>query len=471
MTARAVHWNEGMFLRPHHLQAAQRYTSEQLHRSSQFDQHYNWGLRAIDLDPEALANHRLVVRSLQIRLRDGTIVSVPEDGELPEINLKPVLASDSTTTIFLAVPVVHLGRANLAGERPVEGGRYLVDALNLEDENTGLNPQPIEVRRLNLQLLLSTQDHAGFEVLPIACFEKSAGADTTPKLHLPYIPPVVGCDAWAPLRTDVLQAIYDRIGRKIELLSDMVLSRGISLETQSQGDALIVNHLRVLNEAYALLNILAFAQGVHPLAAYAELCRLVGQLAFFGETRRAPDLPRYDHDDLGRCFYAVKKHIDSLLYGITEPDYKARPFEGAGKRMQVTLEPAWLESVWQMYVGVKSPLKAEECISLLTKGQLDMKIGSSEKVDRIFQMGAMGLKFTHTPTPPRALPHVAGLIYFQVSRDSEEWENVRKSLTLAIRLNELKIAGNIQGQRVLTIQRADGQPTTMEFTLYVVKGT
>ena len=470
MTARAVHWNEGMFLRPHHLQAAQRYTSEQLHRSSQFDQHYNWGLRALDLDKEALANHRLVVRALQIRLRDGTIVSVPEDGELPEINLKPVLASDSTVTVFLAVPGVHLGRANLAGEKPIEGGRYLVDALDLEDENTGLNPQPVEVRRLNLQLLLSSQDHAGFEVLPIACFEKSAGADATPKLQLAYIPPVVGCDAWTPLQGDVLQAIYDRIGRKIEILSDMVLSRGISLETTSQGDALIVNHLRVLNEAYALLNILAFAQGVHPLTAYYELCRVVGQLAFFGETRRTPELPRYDHDDLGRCFYAVKKHIDSLLYDIQEPDYKSRPFEGAGKRMQVTLEPAWLESIWQMFVAVKSPLRPEECISLLTKGQLDMKIGSSEKVDRIFQMGALGLKFTHMPTPPRALPNVAGMVYFQVSRDSEEWENVRRSLSLAIRLNESKIAGNIQGQRVLTIQRADGQPTTMEFTLYVVKG-
>ena len=470
MTARAVHWNEGMFLRPHHLQAAQRYASAHLHRSSLFDQHYNWGLRSLDIDKEALANHRLVVRALQIRLRDGTIVSVPEDGELPEINLKTAFGADSTATVYLGVPVVHVGRANLAGERPLEGGRYLVDTLDLEDENTGLNPQPVEVRRLNLQLLLSTQDHAGFEVLPIASFEKSAGADATPKVYLPYIPPVVGCDAWPPLATDILQAIYDRVGRKIEILSDMVLSRGISLETQSQGDALIVNHLRVLNEAYALLGILAFAQGVHPLTAYYELCRLVGQLAFFGETRRAPDLPRYDHDDLGRCFYAVKKHIDSLLYEIKEPDYKSRPFEGAGKRMQVTLEPAWLETVWQMFVGVKSPLRPEECVGLLTKGQLDMKIGSSEKVDRIFQMGAMGLKFTHTPTPPRALPNVAGLVYFQVSRDSDEWENVRKTLTLAIRLNELKIVGNIQGQRVLTIQRADGQPTTMEFTLYVVKG-
>ncbi len=469
MTAREVHWHEGMFLRPHQLQAAQRHASTQLHTSSLWDQHYNWGLRAIEVEPDALANHRVVVRALQARLRDGTLVSVPDDGVLPALDLKPLLTGDSTLTLFLGVPVVHVGRANVAGSQPAEGGRYLLDTLDLEDENTGLNPQPVEVRRPNLQLLLSTQDHAGYEVLPLARFEKSAGADGTPKLQAAYIPPLLACDAWTPLLGDVLHAVYDRVGRKIDILADMVLSRGISLETQSQGDALVVNHLRVLNEAYALLNVLAFARGIHPLTAYYELCRFVGQLAFFGTTRRPPDLPRYDHDDLGGCFYAVKKEIDALLYDVKEPDYKSRPFEGAGKRMQVALEPSWLEAQWQMYVGVKTPVKPEECVAMLTKGQLDMKIGSSEKVDRIFQMGAAGLKFTHTPTPPRALPSIPGMNYFQVSRDGDEWQNVRQTLTLAIRLNELKIAGNIQGQRTLTILKSDGQTTTMEFTLFVVK--
>jgi len=469
MTAREVHFYEGMFLRPHHLQAAQRHAAELLHTSCTWDQHYNWGLRTIDIEADALANHRVVVRALQARLRDGTLIRVPEDGVLPALDLKPLLTGDNILTVYLGVPIVHLGRANVAGPRTNEGGRYLTDTLDLEDENTGLNPQPVEVRRPNLQLLLSTQDHAGYEVLPLAAFEKSTGADATPKLHLAYIPPILACDAWTPLLGDILHAVYDRIGRKIDILADMVLSRGISLETQSQGDALIVNHLRVLNEAYALLNILAFARGVHPLTAYYELCRLVGQLAFFGSTRRPPELPRYDHDNLGGCFYAVKKQIDALLYDIKEPDYKSRPFEGAGKRMQVALEPSWLEPVWHMYVGVKTPVDAKECVAMLTKGQLDMKIGSSEKVDRIFQMGAAGLKFTHTPTPPRALPSIPGMNYFQVSRDSEEWQNVRQTLTLAIRLNELKIAGNIQGQRTLTILKSDGQTTTMEFTLFVVK--
>src|SRR5437588_3175149 len=135
MSAREVHFYEGMFMRPHHLQAVHRHAAELLHTSSTWDQHYNWGLRAIDIEPDALANHRVVVRMLRARLRDGTLVSVPEDGVLPAVDLKPLLTGDATLTVFLGVPVVHVGRANIAGPRTAEGGRYLIDTLDLEDEN------------------------------------------------------------------------------------------------------------------------------------------------------------------------------------------------------------------------------------------------------------------------------------------------------------------------------------------------
>jgi type VI secretion system protein ImpJ len=469
MTAREVHWHEGMFLRPQHLQAAQRHLAHLGHVNGRWDHPFNWGLRAFVLDREALANHRFVIRTLEARLRDGSVVALPEDGALPALDLKAVLESEGVVTVFLAVPVLQLGRANVAEPQARQGGRYLTGSFDLEDENTGLDPQAVQVRRLNLQLLVSGEDQAGYEVLPLARLEKSSEASGTPQIHLPYIPPLLATDAWGPLHADILQAVYNRIGRKIELLADQVLSRGISLESHAQGDSLIIGQLRVLNEASALLKTMAFVRGCHPYPAYLELCRLVGQLAIFGDNRRTPDLPCYDHDDLGGCFYQTKRYLDGLLDQIVEPDYKQRPFEGAGLRMQVALEPSWLESVWEMYVGVKSPLPTDECISLLTRGQLDMKIGSSERVDRIFQLGAAGLKLTYSPTPPRALPSVQGLIYFQVSRDSDEWQNVQKSLTLAIRLNETRIAGSIEGQRTLTVRRTGAQTTTLEFTLYVLK--
>jgi type VI secretion system protein ImpJ len=87
------------------------------------------------------------------------------------------------------------------------------------------------------------------------------------------------------------------------------------------------------------------------------------------------------------------------------------------------------------------------------------------------------MEFTHAPLPPRVLPSSAGLTYFQVNRDAQksEWEQVRKSLTLAIRVNqnrfELGPTGNIHGQRVLALKQQGTQAaTTMEFTLFLVPG-
>jgi type VI secretion system protein ImpJ len=471
MTFRAVHWHEGMFLRPHHFQALQRNQYQLDHWNQQWTQHYNWGLRSIELDRDALSNFRFVVGSLKARLRDGTLVAIPEDGSLPPLDLKPAFEGNQALTVFLAVPILNLGKANVADTgAETDGTRFRLDTQELEDENTGVNPQPLIVRLLNLKLLLSTDDHTGFEILPIARIAKSLRAEATPEIDTGYIPPVVAHDGWKPLESDILHAVCDRVGKKIEVLAAQVVSRGISFDSQAQGDPLIFAQLRELNEAYALLQVMVFAQGVHPFFAYLELCRLVGQLSIFDASRRVPNLPRYDHDDLGGCFWHVKQLIDALLDNLQEPEYRERPFIGAGLRMQVALEPAWMEPSWQMFIGVQGSLEPEETIRLLTvAGHLDMKIGSSDRVDTIFRLGQAGLRFEHFPRPPRALPANANLVFFQVSRDSRqsEWQNVQKSLTLALRLNENRIVGNIQGQRVLNI-KIGNQTCTMQFTLYLV---
>jgi type VI secretion system protein ImpJ len=459
-----------MFLRPHHFQTAQRHWFHQSYLDEKWDHHYNWGLRSMELDPTGLANYRFVVRSLKARLRDGTLVSVPEDGSLPVVDLKSAFERNTTVKIFLAVPVMNLGRANVSVNGAAEAGRYFLDTQDLEDENTGINPQQIQVRLLNLKLL-STQDHAGYEVLPIARIEKSARAEATPQLDVGYIPPLLACDGWEPLKAGILEQVFDRIGKKQHMLGQLIVTRGISMESQSQGDRLILEQLRVLNEASALLGIMAFAQGVHPLTAYLELARLVGQLAIFNRKigPQTPSLPKYDHDDLGGCFYRLKHYLDGLL-DIEEPDYKERPFIGQALRMQVTMDGEWIHPGIELFVGVKSPLRPNDCVQMLTRpGILDMKIGSADRVDDIFRLGRRGLEFAHCPVPPRVLPTQQGLHYFQVNRASqqEEWGYVQQSLTLAIRMNENRIDGNIDGQKVLRI-RTGKDNTTMEFTLYVV---
>ena len=124
-----------------------------------------------------------------------------------------------------------------------------------------------------------------------------------------------------------------------------------------------------------------------------------------------------------------------------------------------------------MFIGGHSPrLTAAECVRLLTRGGLlDMKMGSAGRVEEIFKYGSPGLKFEYKAGPPGVLP--SGRTYLQVSRASqqEEWQDVQKSLTLAIRLNEKHIQGSIQGQQELRIAIA-GQTHTMQFNLYVLRG-
>src|SRR5690606_39093663 len=120
--------------------------------------------------------------------------------------------------------------------------------------------------------------------------------------------------------------VYDRIGKKLELLSAQVVSRAMTFDSQGQGDRQLLEQLRVLNSLYVPLGVHVFAQGIHPLAAYIELSRIIGQMAIFGPQRRPPHLPPYDHDDLGTCFWRAKQYIDELLDIVIEPEYRERAF-------------------------------------------------------------------------------------------------------------------------------------------------
>src|SRR5947209_16421606 len=127
MTVRSVHWHEGMFLRPHHFQTAQRHSLHFINRNEKWDVHYNWGLRSVELDLDALANSRLVVRSLQARMHDGTLLSIPEDGSLPVLELRNAFEQGNNVAVLLAVPTVNLGKANVSDNGRADAARYLLD--------------------------------------------------------------------------------------------------------------------------------------------------------------------------------------------------------------------------------------------------------------------------------------------------------------------------------------------------------
>ncbi len=466
-----VHWSEGLFLRPHHFQAADRYWTETLQTSEHWDHPYNYGVQAIELGEEAIANYQFQINVCHARMKDGTLISIEPGQEPDRVDLREAFESESTVRVFLAVPKLKMGSTNVAPPDDPGQSRYAQIDQSVQDESLGGNDQELQFRSPNIRLMLSTQDLAGYEVLPIAQVQRAGEKEAIPRVDQAYFPPTMAIDAWPPLGRDVVRAIYDIIGQKSEVLNQQISSRGTTMDTQQPGDLSRLVMLSELNQAYATLGVLGFAAGVHPFQAYVELVRIIGQLSIFGVGYRPPEVPHYDHDDLARIFYWAKKQIELLLGAIKPPQYEQRFFVGEGKGMQVALDPKWFNLEWEWFVGVSrgGELSEADCLTLLSPGGLNWKLGSARQVDRLFEFGAEGLHLTPLKQAPQALALGRNWLYFQVSRGNVAWKEVLETESLAMRLKDSLIVNRdeLRGTRDLIVAVA-GKQVPLQFALFAV---
>jgi type VI secretion system protein ImpJ len=437
----------------------------------------------IPVSAEAIANYQVQVTACHARLKDGTLVSL-DVGQEPDrvdlksaitglptpVELKEAFQAEARVRVYLAVPKLKLGRENVGRSDQPGDHRYAATKRSVQEEAHGGNEQDIEFRALRVRVLLSTQDLSGYELLPIAQIKRSGEEQAVPRLDDDYIPPLLAIDAWPPLAHDIVRGIYDIIGQKVEVLAEQVLNRGITLGSQEPGDLERVQMLTVLNAATAGLGDLVFLRGMHPFWVYQQLRQIVGSLSIFGPTRQTPEIPPYDHDELAKIFKWMKRQIEDLLRAVRDYEYEQRYFVGAGRGMQVTLEPKWLNPDWSWFVGVnRGNISEDECRTLLSAGNLDWKMGSSGQVDLLFKNRAPGVQLILLPQAPRALPSTGGWLYYQVTRGSPAWNDVQLTQTVAMRFKEELISNldSLQGQRKLVVS-ARAKQAVLEFALFAV---
>jgi type VI secretion system protein ImpJ len=454
-----------MFLLPQHFQAADRHAREVLTRSEEWFHPFAWGLRSVDLDRDAIANGALVVRSCEARFKDGTELSVPDDAAVDPVELNDALAgAGGQVTAYLAVPALQKGRPNVEPAATPDGPRYSVASEEFEDENTGGREQPISFRRTRARLLLSGQDHTGYQTLPLARVVRSNQPGSPPQLDSSYAPPLLCLDAWVPLWRSV-QALHHQIGARVEHMAAQLVDRGVSLDSQVPGDAERVLKLAELNGAFSYMEAVAYVRGLTPLSVYAELCRLAGRLAIFTAARRPPNMPGYDHEDLAGCFLTVIKYVQLGLDTVAPTAFEKRYFERAGERLQVSLEPGWLSGARSLFLGVETELSDQECQALLDA--MDMKVGSGAQVEGYYKRRLKGLSLRPVARPPRALPAGPGTVYFQVERDQTFWRDVDETHTLGIRMNLAHAV--FRSDRMLSVASPQGgRDVNLQFALYVI---
>ncbi len=437
MAKSPVHWYEGMFLKPQHFQAADRYDFERVREAEDWLVPHNYGFRLLDIDEAAVGNYRLVLRQCQARFKDGTILTVePDDGEAKvasdkgEAKFAPQVDSIDLTAAFKGVSEVIVYLAVPHAKSVAR--RYAVETIPVADENPPYEREEIEVRRIQARLLVSGEDIKDFAILPLARIVRTGKIGSPPQIDPLYVPPILAFRVSSPLAKSV-DDLFETIKGCVTEDADLMVGRKVTFQSRVLGDADRVLRLATLNAAQTTLQSVIQTRGLHPFAMYVELCRLLGQISIFGESRRPIEAPGYDHDDLGTIYARVIGEINRILGVKVKAPYVRRPFRFVPetKRYCVTLEPEWLREPYKLYLGVEtSELNDDECDDLLQKAT-DKALGSCEEVEELFLRRDAGLPIWPLKRPSQELP--SGVVYFELDRNPNYWDAIVRERCLGLR--------------------------------------
>jgi len=416
-----VHWREGMYLEAHHLQVMQRRLLDRMDSDRMLAWSFPYGVIEADLSYEALATGRVEFARLRVILRSGREVRVPGNADLQPLDIKAALdAADGSLLISLAVPVWQERRPNSCEN---DGQPRRPDALyqpldaEMHDENTGANPRPVSIRRINARLVAGEVE-GEFETMPLLRVKRAAGAAVgRPIPDENFIPPCLVLDGSRDLRR-IVKAIADKIVASRAELVPQLRAAGFNLKLVQPAQIGLLLRLRVLNRFAARLPALVATAGIPPFLFYLELRDLLAELlALHPESDGLFDVPQYRHDDPAPVFLDLERRIDPIIADtVPEPIWAARFAEEEGL-LVARLTEQQLKEPNAYYLGVVAQ-GDPAALSELVQHQDNFKLIAHAWKNRLVR----GVRLIEERNLPPGLLRQGGVIYYRLDRtgDSEQ---------------------------------------------------
>ena len=128
-----VHWTDGLFLQPHHLQRMQYALHSRLRAERAALTPFPYGLVDFEIDDDALANGRVVVKRLSALMPGGEEISMPGNAVIPPLDISEELENHrECILVSLALPLWSELDANLADGGDVRAKRLFLVRTDLE---------------------------------------------------------------------------------------------------------------------------------------------------------------------------------------------------------------------------------------------------------------------------------------------------------------------------------------------------
>jgi type VI secretion system protein ImpJ len=429
-----IHWHEGLFLQPHHLQRMQHGVYDALYAERRLHSPYPYGLVEARLSRDELENMRIRFERLRAIMPNGVEVNYPGNAEIPSLDIKQAFSKGSGTfQVLLGVPLWFDARANTAGPSQQADSRakllYRVGEVECADENTGENPKPVQVRLVNARLMFDTEDTSDMEVIPLMRIVRATGEQVgLPKEDPEYVPPCLQL-AGSPVLRELVRDLVAQVEASRKELVIQITRGGFSIDTMRGAQFEQMMRLRTLNRFSARLPSLVMSPAVTPFTMYLELRELLGELTALHPDRDEFESAPYDHDSPYICFRELSNKIRAHLRGAVAPSYIKVVFKDVNGLLSATLTDEQFTLPNAYFLGIKTKQDPTALARFVEDGDKFKLMPLS-----LARSAIRGVELKEERHTPLELPAASDLHYFRLDRAASErrWTQIQGEKTLVV---------------------------------------
>jgi type VI secretion system protein ImpJ len=421
-----------MFLRPQHFQQHDRYLEALIEDRCSPLRPYAWGVRALEINQEALGLGKIDIASCRAVFPDGTTLNIPHSDAAPE-----ALELDSNTqdqTIFICLLERRYGSNEVSRDDGDDmETRLTVNVMDVRDTSVSMDTSaPIELGQKNLYLLRESDERADYTCLGVIRVVEVRN-DNTVMVDRSFIPPALDCRD-TPRLAGYIRELQGLLNQRGEALAARVgAGHGGTADT---GDFML---LQVVNRFDPFFAHLASLPELHPESLFGTCLQLAGELSTFTSPGKRPSsFPVYDHEDLAGCFEPLMSELRHALSAVLEQNaINIELVLKKGGIRKATIEDRQLFDDAYFVLAVKADMPTEEIRNLIP---LQAKIGSPNKIIDLIKLQIPGVGMDPLPVAPRQIPFHAGFQYFELDKRGDMWKQLKQSGALA-----LHAGGNFPG--------------------------
>jgi type VI secretion system protein ImpJ len=431
-----VHWHEGLFLLPQHLQLQQKFVLDRLAAERPFMHRFGWGVVDLDLN---LTGEAISVRRLKAVTRSGVFLDYPNNVSIARA--EGVAAEIARTggrgfKVSLALPLWSENQANAfkIGEdsNPLRKRRYLLREETVADENEGGDKKPVWVRQFNARLMLESESDqaSGLEMIPLARVAPSPGAQL-PTIDEQFAPPLLRLKGCREL-FDLVQKLVNQIGLARTSLRSQIQEGGFNLESLHGNQLDLLLRLRTVNQFLPRLEALVEADQAAPFELYCELASMCGELTALDPASEPVAGKGFLHEAPYEQFARLDQKIREYVEPKSRRTYVEIKFTQLGeRRWRAETDGRLLEAATDVYLCVDSPETREEVTGLVADAfrfqlqprSLDLKANQGVPVKEM--------------NTPRGLPAMQNFHYFRVERTLDAdaarlWKRILEEQKVAV---------------------------------------